>query len=96
VSSIETAGDRHSARDTVAGFLAVGSIILSALAVGAGLILELDARPARTGVAAALLALIAARMSARHQKLALTALVIAMIAWVVGLTIAVITKNSLI
>ena len=34
-----------SATDTVAGFLAVGSIILSALALGAGLILELDARP---------------------------------------------------
>lgn len=96
MSSIQTASGRHSASDTVAGFLAVGSIVLSAVAVGAGIILELDARPARTAIVAGLLALISARMSARHQSLAFAAIVIAMIAWVVGMTLAVITEHTLI
>jgi hypothetical protein len=95
LSTIES-GDRQSAADAVAGFLAVASIVLSAVAMGAGLILQLDARPARTTIAAALLALISSRMSARYQRLAFAAIVIAMIAWVVGLSLAVVTDNALI
>ncbi len=96
MTTVESDHERHSAVDTVAGFLAVGSIVLSCVAMGAGLILQLEARPARTTIAAAVLALIAARMSARWQSLAFTALVLAAIAWVVGLTLAVITHHPLI
>ena len=96
MSSADTPAIRNSAADTVAGFLAVGSIVLSAIAVGGGLILELEARPARTSIVAAILALVAARLSAKYQKLALVALLVAVVAWVVGMTLAVITENPLI
>jgi hypothetical protein len=96
MTSVDTSDRRHSAADTVAGFLAVGSIVLSAIALGGGLILELQARPARTSVVAALLALVSARLSARYEKLALIALFVAIVAWVVGMTLAVITDNPLI
>jgi hypothetical protein len=93
---MENRADRHSPADVVGGLLAVGSIVLSAIAMGFGLILELDARPARTAFVAIILALVAARLSGRYQSLALKALLFAMVAWVVGLTIVVITENALI
>ena len=96
MSTADTQEDRHSATDTVAGFLAVASILLSGIAMGFGLILELEARPARTVFAAVLLALVSARMSSRYQSLALKAVFFAMFAWVVGMTVAVLTENSLI
>ena len=96
MTTIEARTGRPTATDTVAGFLAVGSFILSALAIGAGIILQLDARPVRTSIAAGILALVAARLSARHQSLALMAVIFATVAWVVGLTLAVITENPLI
>lgn len=96
MSTLETRSDHHSAADIVAGFLAVGSIVLSAIAMGLGLILELDARPARTAFVAIILALVAARLSARCQSLALKAALFAMVAWVVGMSFAVLTENPLI
>ena len=48
VSSVdETQGDRNTAADTIAGLLAVGLIVLSAIAMGFGLLLQLHAHPAR-------------------------------------------------
>ena len=67
----ETHEERSSATDTIAGLLAVASIVLSGIAMGFGLLLQLDQRPARVAPVAILLALVAARMSARHQSLAL-------------------------
>ena len=96
MSSVDTPTTRHSAADTVAGFFAVGSIFLSAIAVGGGLILELQARPARTSIVAAILALVSARLSAKYERLALVALLVAVVAFVVGMTLAVITDNPLI
>ena len=96
MSTLETRSDRHSPVDVVAGFMAVASIVLSAIAMGFGLILELDARPARTAFLAILLALVSARLSARYQSLALKATLFAMVAWVVGMTLAVLTENPLI
>jgi hypothetical protein len=96
MSAVDARGDHHSAADAVAGLLAVGSIVLSAIAMGFGLILQLDARPARTVFVAIILALVSARMSGRHQSLALKAIIFAMVAWVVGMTLAVLTKNPLI
>jgi hypothetical protein len=96
MSTLEAqSGNRHSAADVVAGFFAVASIVLSTIAMGFGLILEIDARPARTAFAAVLLSLVAARLSARYQSLALKAALFAMFAWVVGMTLAVLTENPL-
>ena len=96
MTTMESGSARHSSTDVVAGFLAVASMFLSAIAIGAGLILQLDARPARSAIAAAVLAIIAGRMSAKQQRLAFAALMFAFVAWIVGLTLAVITENSLI
>jgi hypothetical protein len=96
MSTLDDRTDRHSSVDVVAGLLAVASIVLSAIAMGFGLILQLDARPARTAFVAIILALVSAGMSGRYQSLALKAVLFAMVAWVVGMTLAVLTKNPLI
>ncbi|MCY7304308.1 MAG: hypothetical protein LH654_15020 [Thermoleophilia bacterium] len=88
--------NRHSSADVIAGLLASASIILSAIAMGFGLLLELGARPGRTAFVAIVLALVSARLSEKHQSLALKATLFAMFAWVVGMTIAVLTENPLI
>jgi hypothetical protein len=96
VSALEgEARERSAAIDTIAGLLAVASIVLSGIGMGFGLLLQLDARPARVVPVAILLALIAARMSARHQTLALRAALFGGLAWVVGMTVAVITDGPL-
>jgi predicted membrane protein len=87
VSSLDTPRERHGAVDVVASLLAAFSITLSALA--------LVERPARLAPVAAILALVAGRMSARWSKLAMAAMIIATVAWVVGMTIAVITDGEL-
>lgn len=86
---------RSSATDTIAGLLAVSSVVLSGIAMGLGLLLQLEARPARLAPVAILLALVAARMSVRAQPLALKAAAFGAIAWVVGMTIAVLTEAPL-
>ena len=92
----ETTHDaRASAKDTIAGLLAVASIVLSGIAMGFGLLLQLDARPARLAPVAILLALVAARMSERFQSLALKASLFAAFAWVVGMTVAIVTDGPL-
>jgi hypothetical protein len=97
VSSIEeTPRDRSASADVVAGLLAAASIVLSAIAMGVGLLLQLDAHPARLAPVAIVLALVAARMSARYQSLALKAALFGALAWVVGLTIVVVTDGQLI
>ena len=97
MSSIEeTPRDRSASVDVVAGLLAAASIVLSAIAMGVGLLLQLDAHPARLAPVAIVLALVAARMSARYQSLALKAALFGAIAWVVGLTIVVVTDGQLI
>jgi hypothetical protein len=97
VSSVEeTPHDRSASADVVAGLLAAASIVLSAIAMGVGLLLQLDAHPARLAPVAIVLALVAARMSARYQSLALKAALFGALAWVVGLTIVVITDGQLI
>ena len=96
MSSVEeTPTERSSARDTIAGLLAVASIVLSGIAMGFGLLLQLEARPARVVPVAMLLALVAARMSEKHQSLALKAALFAALAWIVGMTVAVVTESPL-
>ncbi len=96
MSSVDEArSDRLSAADTIAGLLAVASIVLSGIGMGLGLLLQLDARPARVVPVAIIAALVAARMSARFQSLALKAALFGVLAWVVGMTVAVITDSPL-
>ncbi len=78
---------RWSATDTVAGLLASLSIFASCL----GMVY----RPVRIIPFAILVALIAARMSERQQRLAGIAVAIGVICWTVGMTIAVVTENPL-
>ena len=78
---------RWSATDTVAGLLATISIFGS----GLGTIY----RPVRIIPFAIVVALIAARMSERQQRLAGFAVAIAVICWILGMTIAVVTENPL-
>ena len=87
--------DHMSARDVIAGLLAGASIVLSAIGMGAGLLLEVDGHPGKTIPVAAVLAIVSGVMSARFYSMALKALVFASIAWVVGMTIAVLTDAPL-
>jgi hypothetical protein len=97
VSAVEgTPRERSVAVDVVAGLLAAASIVLSAIAMGLGLLLQLDAHPARLAPVAIVVALVAARMSERYQSLALKAALFGALAWVVGMTIVVATDGPLI
>ena len=88
MSSYEsTETTRWSTADTVAGFLATLSIFASAI----GLVWH----PVRIVPAAILIALIAARMSARNERIAFYAVIAGVICWTLGMTIAVITENPL-
>ena len=78
---------RWSTADTVAGLLATISIFASCLGV--------IYRPVRIIPFAVVVALIAARMSERQQRLAAWAVAVAVICWTAGMTIAVVTKNPL-
>ena len=91
----ETPQKRSSAVDTVAGLLAAASIVLSAIAMGGGLVLQLHAHPARLAPVAIVIALVAARMSARYQSLALKAALFGAVAWVVGMTVVIVTDGPL-
>ena len=97
MSSVPGSSDRpNTVADVIAGLLAAGSLLLSFIAVGFGLILQVEPRPARLAPVALVLALVAGRMSVRHQRLAFGAVLFGMVAWVVGLTLAVITHHPLI
>jgi hypothetical protein len=88
MSSLDASSQgRHTATDAIAGVLAAASIALSFVA--------LAERPARLVPVAVVLAIVAGRMSQKHSRLALSAMFIAVVAWVVGLTIVVITDGAL-
>ena len=88
MSSYESSdAHRWSTADTVAGFLATLSIFASAV----GLVW----RPVRLVPFALVLALIATRMSARNERIALYAVLAGVVCWTAGMTIAVITENPL-
>jgi hypothetical protein len=87
---------RSTITDVIAGLLAAGSLLLSFIAIGFGLILQVEPRPARLVPVALVLALVGGRMSVRYQRLAFAAVIVGMVSWVVGLTLAVITHHALI
>lgn len=94
-STVPDPSERVTLADTIAGFMAAGSLALSLIAGGFGLILGVDPHPARLAPAAAVLGLVAARMSTRFQRLSYYAVIAAMVAWTLGMTLAVITDNSI-
>lgn len=96
MSSLEQSRDRFTGVDGVAGLVATASIVLSGIAMGFGFVLGVDARPARTAGAAMILAVVAGLMSERFQPLALKAALFAGVAWVVGMTVAVLTEGPLV
>jgi hypothetical protein len=85
--------------DTLAGLMAATAIFVGLLGMTnfdltiSGTHLEM--RPIRIGVAAVLLALIAAGVGGRHQRLATLAVAIAGGAWVAGMVIAVVTERPI-
>ena len=90
--SVDAARDEEAAGgwsqvDTIAGLLAMISIFASTL----GLVW----RPVRVIPFAIVLALVAARMSARQTRLVGWAVAAAVACWTVGMAIAVITENPL-
>lgn len=79
--------ERGGAAEAVAGLLASSAIFISLLA--------LAYRPARITPVAIVLALVAARMTTTHRRLAAFAVGTAATCWFLGMTIAVITRNPL-
>jgi len=96
MSSVPESSDRFTVTDAIAGLMAACSILLSFIALGFGLILEVDPRPGRLAPVAVVLALVAGRMSVRFQRLAFWAVIAAMIGWTLGMSLAVITENPII
>jgi uncharacterized membrane protein YGL010W len=88
VSAIGDATGRPSeAREAVAGFLAAASLAASALGVAY--------RPARVIPVAIVLMLVAAVMTERHTRLVGWALGLAVVCWMLGMTVAVVTERPL-
>ncbi len=79
--------ERERPADTVAGFLA-------ALAIVGGLI-AVAVRPVPVGVFSILVALIAAGMSGRHERLTATGVAVAAAGFLAGMIVAVITSHAL-
>jgi preprotein translocase subunit SecD len=79
--------DRQTAGDTIAGLLAAAALFISFVAVAY--------RPMRLIPAAVILSLTAAAMSDRHRRLTALSVAAVGVCWLVGVTLAVITKNPL-
>ncbi len=78
---------RSGAAETVAGFLAAFAIFIAAIGV--------FYKPFRLIVPAILLALIATGIGGRYARLAQVAVFVCVICWVLGMTVAVVTKHAL-
>ena len=85
--------------DTLSGLMSAAAIFLAFLCATdlhltiAGT--DVQMRPVRVGVAAVVLALIAAGVGGRHRKLAAAATAIAGAGWLLGMIVAVITERPL-
>jgi hypothetical protein len=85
--------------DTISGLMSATAIFLACLgATDLDLTLggeDVQMRPVRIGVAAVILALVAAGIGGRHRKLAAFATGIAAAGWLVGMIVAVVTERPL-
>lgn len=87
MSTPAAAARRRSTAETLAGVLASLAIFASFVA--------LAYRPFRIGSATILVAIIAAGIGGRHQRLIVTAVAIAAVCWFFGMIVAVVTNNPL-
>jgi hypothetical protein len=88
VSALDSrSGGPSEAREGVAGFIAAASLFASVLGVAY--------RPARVVPVAIVLLLVAAVMSERHSRLVAWGLAIAVVCWMLGMTIAVVAERPL-
>jgi hypothetical protein len=100
VSSVQPESERRRGGiDTLAGLMSAAAIFLGLLsATDLNLSIEgthLDMRPVRIGIAAVAVALIAAGLGGRHQRLAAAAVGIAGGCWVIAMIVAVVTERPL-
>ena len=95
MTTIDEGRDTHTATDAVAGLMAAASVALSAVAMHLGFFLGIEAHPARTAPIAMILAIVAGRMSIRFEPMARKAMFFSVLAWVVGMAIAVLTEAPL-
>jgi hypothetical protein len=95
MSTVDRSEPRFTTTDAVAGFLAAFSVVLSGLSISMGFVLGLDAHPARLVPIAAILSIVAAVMSERYRPMAYKAMMFSAVAWVVGMTLAVIVEAPL-
>lgn len=95
MTTIEEPRDTFTTMDAVAGLMAAASVTLSGVAMHAGFFLGIEAHPARTAPIAMILAIVAGRMSTRFEAMARKAMFFSVLAWVVGMTIAVLTEKPL-
>jgi len=99
MSSMSPEAEGRSSIDTLAGLMSSVAIFLGVLgATDFNFSIDgthLDARPVRISVAAVVLALIAAGLGGRHQRLAGAAVAIAGVCWVIAMTVAVVTTRPL-
>ena len=79
--------ERQSVAESVAGLMAAAALFVSLLGI--------VHRPVRVIPAAILIALIAAAIGGRHQRLAFFAAGVAALSWVIGMTVAVATNHPL-
>jgi hypothetical protein len=79
--------ERSRPSEAVAGFLAAASIALSFVAM--------VEKPVRLAPFALVVAFIAVALGGRHQRLATAAVVIGILGWLVGMTVAISTENPL-
>lgn len=86
---------RFTPTDAVAGLLAAASVVLSGLAIGLGFVLGLEAHPVRTAPVAVVLAIVAGFLSVRFESMSRKAMLFAALAWIVGMTVAVLTEAPL-
>ena len=96
MNGVESSPQRESL-DTVTGLMSAAAIFLGVLGATdlhlsiAGTSVRME--PVRVGVAAVILALIAAGIGGRHRKLAAIACVIAGAGWLLGMIVAVLTER---
>ena len=90
---------RRDSLDTLAGLMSAAAIFVGLLgATNFNLSISgthFEMRPIRIGIAAVVLALVAASIGGRHRRLASAAVAISGACWVLGMAIAVITQRPL-
>jgi hypothetical protein len=87
VSSLDQPARRDRPGEVVAGFLASAALFAGLMAI--------VYKPVRVAPAALIVALIAAGIGGRHQRLAALATAVVTVGWIAGMVVCVITERPL-